>query len=38
LLGAVEEWAGDVAYACAEPDHAGDDHLLGLTSCVGGDE
>jgi len=38
LLGAVEEWAGDIAHTGAQPDHAGDDHLLGLTPSIGGDE
>lgn len=37
LVGLVEERAGDIADADAEPDHAGDDHFLGLPSCVGGD-
>lgn len=38
LVGLVEEGAGNVAHAGAEPDHARDNHLLGLATRVGGDE
>lgn len=38
LIRFVEERADDVADASSEPDHAGDDHLLGLTSDIGRDQ
>ena len=38
LIGLVEEGTRDIAHTDTEPDHAGNDHFLGLARCVGGDD
>ena len=35
LFGLIEEWRDNITDAGAEPDHTGDDHLLGLATGVG---